>query len=848
VTFLALGPALIAAALAVPLLLALYVLKLRRRPLRASTTAFWQVASADAQANVPFQRLRASWMLALHLALLACLLLAFARPVLRDGAGSGAASRTVLLIDTSASMGARDALDGQPTTADTPTRLDRAKQRAKELVRESRRAARAPEIAVVALGAQSELVLGFSTSVPLLEAAIDGIAQTDQPGDLMSALRLVQSLAAETQALEQPVDPSSDQASGQPSPTTPAGNAPPQRGIASVLLSDGSFASSPTDASQSLVPDALAPAPAPPTDEGGTEGGPAGAPQTQAQSMRTARDTLARLALRYERVGPPLVARAGAASPTVPARVGTASRNVGITRIAALRDASTPTRVRLLLALASNAPEETPLTLTVALDGNVVQRVAAIVPAAVVASEGAETPSAAAGQAGDEAPLSEPAAAATPAKAKPDALGTRELVLDVPSVEQGLLTVVVDTGSSPDGLMSDNAASVVMLPTRTPSVLLLRSDDAASSAGALRYLLPDVLEELRFARLEQRVIAGDAQAREAEVASLLQSSPWADVAILDDLSLPIAPPMPAIVLGGDAPPLGIVRVGQPRPWSGLVFWDRQHPLLQGVGFDSLVLGKRLPLALGGAPGSESQSATSPTRPTSLTSSPGPWRHDVLVRDGDEPLIILAQPRGIADGAGARHLVSAFALRESNWPLSPSFAIFLANTTDSLALRDAARVGKSLSPWAGGQVRVPGVGEVRLVGPVSRTLRSDDARDASSTASGEGDAAANPATNPTTNPASVAPVVLATGILPRAGLYRVEAAQTASDIVERVVAVNVVSEHETALASPRELSIDNRPLPTTPALAGERELWPTFLLLALLLLTAEWVLFARQTRA
>jgi hypothetical protein len=251
----------------------------------------------------------------------------------------------------------------------------------------------------------------------------------------------------------------------------------------------------------------------------------------------------------------------------------------------------------------------------------------------------------------------------------------------------------------------------------------------------------------------------------------------------------------------------------------------------------------LPLALDGAPGSNSPSATSATRPTS---SPGPWRHDVLVRDGDEPLIILAQPRGIADGAGARHLVSAFALRESNWPLSPSFAIFLANTTDSLALRDAARVGKSLSPWAGGQVRVPGVGEVRLVGPVSRTLRSDGARDAGSAASNEGDAAT--AANPTTNPASVAPVVLATGILPRAGLYRVEAAQTASDIVERVVAVNVVSEHETALASPRELSIDNRPLPTTPALAGERELWPTFLLLALLLLTAEWVLFARQTRA
>lgn len=858
--FLAPGPALVAAALAVPLLLALYVLKLRRRPLRASTTAFWQVASADAQANVPFQRLRASWMLALHLALLACLLLALARPVLQQSAGgTGTAARTVLLIDASASMAARDATTTQASGAnapspDAPTRLDRAKRRAKELVRESRRAARAPEIAIVALGAQSELVLGFSASVPMLEAAIESIEQTDQPGDLLRALRLVQSLANEAMALEQgsagdagfsaqSQAGSSSQATGNAS-AQPNTAARQRAALATILLSDGSFvsdrdgqaslAAQAGDDSTPAAADASGVSDEPLGDIAGGAAGSRGQSAAATQAQQAARDVLSRLSLRFERVGPPLVAPVAQASPTVPAILGTASRNVGIVRVAALRDGSVPSRVRVLLALASNSPQETPVTLAIALDGNVVQRTAAIVPASRVSDlladrSAAKAPDQTANQ--TSAQTQPPTQTPSPAQPAPsaalaagDALGTLELVLDVDNVPQGLLTIVLDAGTAPDALATDNTASIVLLPTRTPSVLLLRSQASASSTGALRYLLPDVLEELRFARLEQHIVQGEGQARDADVAARLQNAPWADVAILDDLPLPVVPPMPSIVLGGDAPPLGITRSGEARAWSGLIFWDRQHPLLQGVGFDSLVLGQRLPIALSGA---------------SLSSL---WRHDILVRDGDDALVVLAQPRGLADGAGARHIVSAFTLRESNWPLSPSFAIFLANATDSLALRDASRVGKALTTSAGSQVRVPASGEVRLVGPVERTLRSGDEAIGSQEAD-QGTASGQAAS------VQAAPVVLATGVLPRAGLYRVQTSQApTSDVIERVLAVNLVNEHETALASPSELSIDNRTLPTSQGSLGERELWPTLLLVALLLLCAEWVLFARQTRA
>ncbi|MFY7874007.1 MAG: dihydroxy-acid dehydratase, partial [Pirellula sp.] len=56
---------------ALPLLLALYLLKLRRRPLRVVSTLFWPRASEDAQVNVPLRWLRPSWLLLLHLLALA---------------------------------------------------------------------------------------------------------------------------------------------------------------------------------------------------------------------------------------------------------------------------------------------------------------------------------------------------------------------------------------------------------------------------------------------------------------------------------------------------------------------------------------------------------------------------------------------------------------------------------------------------------------------------------------------------------------------------------------------------------------------------------------------------------
>src|SRR5215218_7750769 len=123
-TFLNPWTAALAGAIVVPSLLILYFLKLRRREMPVPSTLLWKKAVQDLQVNAPFQRLRRNLLLFLQLLLLFLLLLAFSRPVTNYTPGAG--TTTVILIDRSASMSAKDPdLKGN-------TRLDEAKRRARD--------------------------------------------------------------------------------------------------------------------------------------------------------------------------------------------------------------------------------------------------------------------------------------------------------------------------------------------------------------------------------------------------------------------------------------------------------------------------------------------------------------------------------------------------------------------------------------------------------------------------------------------------------------------------------------------------------------------------------------------
>ncbi|MFO0945430.1 MAG: VWA domain-containing protein [Planctomycetota bacterium] len=102
----------------VPLgILALYFLKLRRKPLEVPSTFFWKKSIEDLHVNSFWQRIRQSILLFLQLAVAAALIFALLRPTI-DAISEG--RQVIFLIDQSASMAASDVL---------PSRLEAAKKK-----------------------------------------------------------------------------------------------------------------------------------------------------------------------------------------------------------------------------------------------------------------------------------------------------------------------------------------------------------------------------------------------------------------------------------------------------------------------------------------------------------------------------------------------------------------------------------------------------------------------------------------------------------------------------------------------------------------------------------------------
>ena len=92
--------------LTVPAIIALYFLKIRRPTRVVPALHLWPSQIRDRQANVPWQRLRPSWLLFLQLLAAATLVAAAVQPVLP--AGASLARHSLVLLDASASMQATD--------------------------------------------------------------------------------------------------------------------------------------------------------------------------------------------------------------------------------------------------------------------------------------------------------------------------------------------------------------------------------------------------------------------------------------------------------------------------------------------------------------------------------------------------------------------------------------------------------------------------------------------------------------------------------------------------------------------------------------------------------------------
>ena len=114
-----LAPMALFLSLLLPLIVAMYLLKLRRTERIVSSTYLWRVMVRDVEANAPWQRLRRNLLLILQLLFLAVLILAIAQPF---SWAKGSNSRSaILILDTSASMAATDV---------SPSRMAAAKDQA----------------------------------------------------------------------------------------------------------------------------------------------------------------------------------------------------------------------------------------------------------------------------------------------------------------------------------------------------------------------------------------------------------------------------------------------------------------------------------------------------------------------------------------------------------------------------------------------------------------------------------------------------------------------------------------------------------------------------------------------
>lgn len=172
----------------VPVLVALYLRRVRRRLAPVSTLLFWQRARGEKMHRAWFGRLRQWLSLLLQLLILLLLILALVRPE-PGGREAGkvvpAAESTVLVIDGRARMQAREP-DGE-------TRFAKALKLARKTVAAARENF---SVAVLVARPAPEVVSPFSTDAAVLAGRLGTLMATDAGGSLEPALALAKELAA----------------------------------------------------------------------------------------------------------------------------------------------------------------------------------------------------------------------------------------------------------------------------------------------------------------------------------------------------------------------------------------------------------------------------------------------------------------------------------------------------------------------------------------------------------------------------------------------------------------------------------------------------------------------------
>jgi Ca-activated chloride channel homolog len=159
-----------------------YLLKLKRKRRVVPSVFLWQRALEEVEANAPFKKLRRSLLLLLQLLALFALVFALTRPLVTMR--SLASGSTIIIIDATASMGARDE-DGR-------SRLDRAKELARDMVSGLSGDDRA---AIIESSSRVTVRSPLTSDRAALAAGIGDVRETDAAGNLTDGVRLAEQIA-----------------------------------------------------------------------------------------------------------------------------------------------------------------------------------------------------------------------------------------------------------------------------------------------------------------------------------------------------------------------------------------------------------------------------------------------------------------------------------------------------------------------------------------------------------------------------------------------------------------------------------------------------------------------------
>ncbi|MBS1713316.1 MAG: BatA and WFA domain-containing protein [Armatimonadetes bacterium] len=167
-------------------IVALYLLRMRRRDVQVPATFLWPERTEEVRANALVQRLRFSWLLVLQLAALSLAVFALSRPQIKQRGLVG--KLTVVVLDSSASMGATDV---------KPSRFEQAKAEVHRMIGS---AAVGDRIALIEAGPVPRVVFPLGSDGDKQRSLLADVRRYDAESDMGEALRLASAIASANEA------------------------------------------------------------------------------------------------------------------------------------------------------------------------------------------------------------------------------------------------------------------------------------------------------------------------------------------------------------------------------------------------------------------------------------------------------------------------------------------------------------------------------------------------------------------------------------------------------------------------------------------------------------------------